>query len=74
MLRLLREHDPLCEAHAARVGLQVEFKVDTFQAAGVDEASAEGAKHNDPVPADLWGQRFSWHLYCTLQALCSHCQ
>lgn len=53
MLRLLREHDPLSEAHAAGVGLQVKFEVDTFQAAGVNEALTEGAKHHDPVPADL---------------------
>lgn len=62
MPRLSREHDALCEAHAACIGLQVELKVDTFQAVGFDEALAKGAKQQDPVPSDLWGQRFSCHL------------
>lgn len=65
MLRLLLEHDPLCEAHAACVGLQVEFKVDTLEASGVYEAFTEGAKQHDPVPSYLWGQRFGCHLYHT---------
>lgn len=62
MPRLSHEHDALCEAHAACIGLQVELKVDTFQAFGFDEALAKGAKQQDPVPSDLWGQRFSLHL------------
>lgn len=55
VLWLSREHDALMEAQAACVGLQVELKVNTFQAAGVDEALAKGAKQQDPVPSDLWG-------------------
>lgn len=56
MLRCSHEHDALCEAHAAGIGLQAELKVDTLQVSGFDVACAECAKHQDPVPTDLWGQ------------------